>query len=338
MKNIHIFMIIVCISTYVLGHAPSRDRQETLLRIMSSISLTITPEEITKTSRAYRYENNYSLLSTLNLEVEAFDLNNMERLEYLKYLLDAGYVPLPPYIDFTDYFENDPQVRQPFPRIEDIVIKLHDVCRLRPWSCDSSPVSFMRLGLLTTPFLWKSGVTEIRPADLEILFATFGYTWDDFTPNDFKILRQFLTDLGYTPLWPDEPERPHIKDVTDDDFQEEVIDASRSGQKIIVYFHASWCPPCHRMTPILEDLATEFEGAFTLAKIYLDGNPEARQILSQSTIPALLFYHRGEVIAEGFGLPWGPSIFEWIPFLDSTQEALRKRIENYIQGPWNALQ
>ena len=56
------------------------------------------------------------------------------------------------------------------------------------------------------------------------------------------------------------------------------------------------------MTPILEELAREFEGAFTLAKIYMDGNSNSQEdILPEEIIPTLIFYRNGEVIQKRYG-------------------------------------
>ena len=57
------------------------------------------------------------------------------------------------------------------------------------------------------------------------------------------------------------------------------------------------------MTPIMEELAREFEGAFTLAKIYWDGNPKSRDIQSEASIPNLVFYKNGEKKSEIYGIP-----------------------------------
>ncbi len=267
-----------------------------------------------------------SSLNLFNQLATYHNFNDMERLEYLKYWLDMGHVPLPPYIDLPNYFEVTHDSHETFPQVEDI-INLRDICRSTS-GCNPSPVSFVRLALFTSSR--ESGQRVITYADLLSLSATLGYTPEDLTFNDLIALGQLAKTLNYIPLWPHLlTQERYIRNVTDDNFQEEVLDASEDGQPIIVYFYASWCSPCHTMGPIMEDLAIEFEGAFTLAKVYFDGNSEARQALSQDSVPALLFYKDGRIVLEDFGF--------FVPLentsssLEMSQQALRYLINTYLR-------
>ena len=282
------------------------DRYLFLETVADSVGL-ITSNEILSSSEEFRYGggvNRFNFLyDTVNDVAEREGLNNMERLEFLKYLLDAGFVPLPPYINLPDYFVQDNRSNnESFPTVKNLD-QLREACLRRIWFCDTSPISLMRLALSSTSLLRESGQTVLSYTNLEELFDQFGYTSEDFTPHDLKVLGQFLRDLHYIPLWPDlSVQRPHIKDVTDHNFQAEVIDASRD-KPVIVYFYASWCPPCRTMTPVIEELAEDLEGAFTLANIYFDGNPNSREIQSKASIPNLIFYRDGEKVSEIYGIP-----------------------------------
>lgn len=284
------------------------DIQDFFLEYAAATASSIISDEILKSSRDFRYEGGVNRLGfrydTVNDMAERRNFNNMEKLEFLKYLLDGGFVPLPPYINLPDYFVQDNSSNEAFPATKDIT-RLQEVCRMRDWPCNASPLSFMRLALFSTSFLRESGQTVLSYTDLENLFDTFGYTSEDFTPHDLMVLGQFLRDLHYIPLWPDQSvqRQDYIKDVTDHNFQAEVIDASRD-RPVIVYFYASWCPPCYEMTPVIEELAEEFEGDFTLANIYLNGNPKSRTSLSsENIIPSLIFYRDGEKVSEILGIP-----------------------------------
>ena len=297
----------------------------------------ITADETTKTSKAYRYHgfidkvlNSFnSPLNLFNQLATYYNFNNMERLEYLKYWLDMGHIPLPPYIDLPNYFEVAYNSNETFPQIEDI-INLRDVCDLASWYCDPSPVSFVRLAFFTKAFSREFDQRVITYADLLNLSTTLGYTSEDLTLNDLIALGQLARNLNYIPLWPHLlTQKRYIRNVTDDNFQEEVLDASTNGQPIIVYFYASWCTPCHTMGLMMEDLAIEFEGAFTLAKVYFDGNSEARKTLSRDSISALLFYKDGRVVLEDFGFSVPPE--NTLSSLEVAQQALRNLINRYIR-------
>jgi putative thioredoxin len=64
---------------------------------------------------------------------------------------------------------------------------------------------------------------------------------------------------------------PNTIDANEDDFAECVIAAS-SRTPVLVDFWADWCPPCRVLTPVLERLAVEYAGRFTLARIEADEN------------------------------------------------------------------
>src|SRR5215831_11793040 len=63
-----------------------------------------------------------------------------------------------------------------------------------------------------------------------------------------------------------------IIDVTEATFQAEVLERSLN-RPVIIDFWADWCQPCKQLTPVLEKLAREGEGAWTLARIDVDANP-----------------------------------------------------------------
>jgi len=58
--------------------------------------------------------------------------------------------------------------------------------------------------------------------------------------------------------------------VTDSSFAVEVLG---SELPVFVDFWAEWCPPCHRLTPILDELAVEYAGRIRFVKVDVDNNP-----------------------------------------------------------------
>jgi len=88
---------------------------------------------------------------------------------------------------------------------------------------------------------------------------------------------------------------PFVKDVTLADFQEEVLVRSRDVT-VLVDFWAEWCGPCKTLSPLLERMTEEGAGAFELAKVDVDANPElSAQYLVQS-IPTVVAIKNGKEI------------------------------------------
>jgi thioredoxin 1 len=87
-------------------------------------------------------------------------------------------------------------------------------------------------------------------------------------------------------------ENANITTLTDDNFEEEVLN---SDQPVLVDFWATWCGPCRQIAPIVEDLADEFEGRAKVGKVDVDENPQTAQQFGVRSIPTLLFFKDGEV-------------------------------------------
>lgn len=80
--------------------------------------------------------------------------------------------------------------------------------------------------------------------------------------------------------------------VTEDTFDEEVLQADGP---VLVDFWASWCQPCLKMAPVLEELAEEFAGQVKIVKLDIDANPAAAMRFGVISIPTLNLYRDGDV-------------------------------------------
>jgi len=91
-----------------------------------------------------------------------------------------------------------------------------------------------------------------------------------------------------------------VKDVTDRDFQLEVIEKSRTVP-VIVDLWAPWCGPCKALGPLLERLADEYGGKFILAKVNVDESPQVAQALGVQSIPLVIAFKGGDIATEFVG-------------------------------------
>ncbi|MFY0598538.1 MAG: thioredoxin [Cyclobacteriaceae bacterium] len=86
-------------------------------------------------------------------------------------------------------------------------------------------------------------------------------------------------------------------EITDQNF-EEVI---KSDQPILVDFWAEWCGPCKMIGPLVEELATEYEGKAVIGKVDVDSNPEVSAKFGIRSIPTLLVFKGGEIVDKQIG-------------------------------------
>ncbi|MCS5592698.1 MAG: thioredoxin TrxA [Gammaproteobacteria bacterium] len=102
-----------------------------------------------------------------------------------------------------------------------------------------------------------------------------------------------------------------IKAVTDASFDADVINAS---QPVLVDFWAEWCGPCKALSPILDDIANEYDGRVTIAKVNVDENVQTPPKYGIRGIPTMLLFRDGAVEATKVG---ALSKAELSAFLDS---------------------
>tara|TARA_B100000745_G_C20052106_1_gene358835 strand:- start:9 stop:353 length:345 start_codon:yes stop_codon:yes gene_type:complete len=81
--------------------------------------------------------------------------------------------------------------------------------------------------------------------------------------------------------------------VTDEAFEQEVL---QSRNPVVVDFWAPWCGPCRMVGPILDDLAKQYAGKITIAKINTDDNPQRAIEYGVQGIPTILFIKGGEEV------------------------------------------
>src|SRR5262245_50323007 len=91
----------------------------------------------------------------------------------------------------------------------------------------------------------------------------------------------------------------NIAIVTEANFDAEV---TKSSVPVLVDFWAEWCGPCKMLSPVLDELATHYQGKVKIAKINVDHNQQLAAQFNVMNIPMLLLFKGGQVVKQMMGL------------------------------------
>jgi thioredoxin 1 len=95
--------------------------------------------------------------------------------------------------------------------------------------------------------------------------------------------------------------------LTDEIFESEVL---QSELPVLVDFWAEWCVPCRMLSPLVEQMAGEYEGKLKVAKLNVDECPETSSRYMIQSIPTLMVFHKGEIAAHRVGVVPRQTILE----------------------------
>lgn len=86
-------------------------------------------------------------------------------------------------------------------------------------------------------------------------------------------------------------------EITDSNFQEILAE----GKPVVMDFWAPWCGPCKMVGPIIDELATEYEGKVIIGKCDVDENGDVAAEYGIRNIPTVLFFKNGELVGKQVG-------------------------------------
>jgi thioredoxin 1 len=81
-------------------------------------------------------------------------------------------------------------------------------------------------------------------------------------------------------------------------FQKEVLEAS---EPVVVDFWAEWCGPCRMISPILDEISSEYQGKLKIVKVNVDEEPQLAMDYQVTGIPLLGVFHNGKMVKQMVG-------------------------------------
>jgi len=111
----------------------------------------------------------------------------------------------------------------------------------------------------------------------------------------------------------------NVQDVTDQNFQEEVLDSS---QPVLVDFWAQWCAPCRMLAPTIDQVAEDFAGRAKVVKLNVDDNMGTSSKYNIKGIPTLLIFKDGQIKDQVVG--------------STSRDNISRLIEAQLQQPADA--
>lgn len=100
-----------------------------------------------------------------------------------------------------------------------------------------------------------------------------------------------------------------IEILTDLTYNEQVASIA---EPLLIDFWADWCGPCHKVAPVVEEIARERSGDLRVAKLDIEANPHARIQAGIMSLPTLVLYKGGEIVDTFIGAGSKQQIDAWL--------------------------
>ncbi|MBR2284532.1 MAG: thioredoxin [Ruminococcus sp.] len=98
--------------------------------------------------------------------------------------------------------------------------------------------------------------------------------------------------------------------ITKDNFDDEV--RNFRGEPIVLDFWAGWCGPCSLLSPVLEEIAEEFDGEIRVGKVNVDEEPELAEAFDVQSIPLLVLVKDGAIHKKSVGFMPKDDLIDWL--------------------------
>ena len=104
---------------------------------------------------------------------------------------------------------------------------------------------------------------------------------------------------------------PHVKDVTEETFEQEVLESSDTTP-VVVDFWAEWCGPCRMIAPALDEISGAMGDKVKIVKLNVDESPKTASKYGVMSIPTLMIFKGGEMASRQVGAAPKQKLQQWI--------------------------